>query len=1399
MRACLHFRLEGGVYITYNETGCSSALIQLMGRRRRPHRDGLRHFYRATVHMSRAARHREVRGRDSNGRDASGWVVLFGGACVRRFALTTSALLFAITLGVRAEGGSKSPVQRDTLRSSDPRGTSVRAAGELTSRVRAAETVTRPMCGSEPASISRERIETYQARYLEMRTALEAGGAAAGRVAGTETRFDLDLVLSEVPPEALFAVARVEQYVEAQFSDPITVQLLVSFAPMDAGLLGLTNTEFVQESWPAVRDAMQADADDDDGLLQHLPTGFTVPVRYNGSLDTVTNENTVFVTRANYLAAIGSAPITGGGLMFNSNVDWNYEPGSPGPGTFDFASVLAHEIAHALGFNSGADRGSDIETMDLFRFQRSDGSGNYNPDTFAEFRTTPRLVDENAPGTDNDVNSDLIDVEFRMSDGSPFQASHFAEESPGTNLMDPRFDLEETFHPEYYRFGDIAMLDIIGFDYPAQNTNCFDAVEIFPGEVLPFTNRESAESANPPLSCGTGGQHTASMWFSFVANDTSAEISTCGSLIGQDSSFAVYAGTCGALLELACSEDGPCGGNGTVCVDGLTPGETYYVQVLARTPDDIGAYALNLTSPCPGACCLAPPQSCSDRTPADCAALGGTFAGPGTACSVDGNEDVVADACQPPSPTVQQLPASGTSLNPSNYDASDGVENLAFADDFISDGRPIDAVKWWGATLDAGPEPDGFLVSFYEPLEALDPSVAPIGVYFCAAHAVDRTTTNIAACAGGPAVDAYAIDLPDCCLVQALPDSRSGLTPATANSFEAEECAAYDLSIQAVVGAVYEPGELDPAVCEEVLTAGSASGDFWGWYTSTDENGQRVALAGELTVGDPNLLGGPWQSPPPACTARQLAFELYSRTAVGSGDLPVWDNGPATAMPAMLSQFGGSAVDAMTADDFSLAEPAAITSAAWTAEEDLGFVWDGRVRVEVYPDDGAGAPDESGGPAVSGWIPDNFGTVARAELSPGEFRYEVRDIDVALAAGDWWIGLAPGAAPESTGETHVRAARVQTTETPLFGAEAHLRHPDQAITTFVPWSSVLMLGEMLDASFELRTTPLIDCNCNGVPDAEDLLLETSLDCNANDTPDECEPDCNRNGTPDDCDIANLASDDCQPNGIPDECDLLLGDGTDNNGNAVPDECECGDVAGVVRLDSGIEYNRYLRIDPGNAGRHVAIRVIPLDLGTLNGRPEMFGAFRGEPRWVGDPLTLESGETGALLTCEPICRDWTGVSELNIFGPAVVPESAYRIDVANCTCDPGDVRNYVAPVEVTTPFWADIVFPFDEDDITAQPDINDILAVVDAFLGTGLGQPRAQLSPDLLDYDFGVKLGDILDCVDSFLGKSYPYGGPCACPPSVTCGIGCVTDGECGEGNLCRSGQCVDRCGRCDGP
>ena len=82
-----------------------------------------------------------------------------------------------------------------------------------------------------------------------------------------------------------------------------------------------------------------------------------------------------------------------------------------------------------------------------------------------------------------------------------------------------------------------------------------------------------------------------------------------------------------------------------------------------------------------------------------------------------------------------------------------------------------------------------------------------------------------------------------------------------------------------------------------------------------------------------------------------------------------------------------------------------------------------------------------------------------------------------------------------------------------------------------------------------------DCDGDGRIDACEIGSDFSMDCNGDLIPDECqvallaEADCNDNGVLDGCEG------DCNLNGTPDDCDVANGTSLDENGDGFPDECE----------------------------------------------------------------------------------------------------------------------------------------------------------------------------------------------------------------------------------------------------
>jgi hypothetical protein len=275
----------------------------------------------------------------------------------------------------------------------------------------------------------------------------------------------IDIVFNcvSVPPEAVAALESVAVYIEQLFTDDVTVTININFAPLGPGVIGQAQSYIAgTPAWSVTRNSLVNDMDADDSVQTYLPSGSTIPVRYDYNTSTVTNEDRAYFRVAPYNAVIGYLPGLAAQITFSTNFAFDYDP-SNGVNGMCFQSVCAHEIGHVLGFGSGADwLNYDLELLDIYRFQLSDGVGNYNPDNWSEFQTTARMVDA-SPGND-DVNSDMIEIEYRMSDGSPYQASHFSQGNVYA-IMQPAFSTGQTYYPNFYQVPDRDMFDAIGWDY----------------------------------------------------------------------------------------------------------------------------------------------------------------------------------------------------------------------------------------------------------------------------------------------------------------------------------------------------------------------------------------------------------------------------------------------------------------------------------------------------------------------------------------------------------------------------------------------------------------------------------------------------------------------------------------------------------------------------------------------------------------------------------------------------------------------------------------------------------------------------------------------------------------------------------------------------------------------
>lgn len=278
-------------------------------------------------------------------------------------------------------------------------------------------------------------------------------------------------------PAALAAFQRAVDAWEAVIADPITITVDADLAPLGPGVLGQASSVTLVADYDLIRNQMVLDAADeaDDLVTAFLPTSanavFEVPVGFGLSGD-------VSATKAN-LKALGFTGLdnlfgaTDATITFSSNFNFDFD-NSDGVVGFDFETVAAHEIGHALGFisevdlvDAALDLGITVDdlapsVLDLFRFA---SSGPNDPSTLAEFTLFPRSL---VPGRDDsfDQITNLFggDTEIPLSTGSTQgdgeQASHF-KDFLGLGLFDPTLSpgVVVPIGPN-----DLRTLDLIGYE-----------------------------------------------------------------------------------------------------------------------------------------------------------------------------------------------------------------------------------------------------------------------------------------------------------------------------------------------------------------------------------------------------------------------------------------------------------------------------------------------------------------------------------------------------------------------------------------------------------------------------------------------------------------------------------------------------------------------------------------------------------------------------------------------------------------------------------------------------------------------------------------------------------------------------------------------------------------------
>ncbi|MBI4717282.1 MAG: hypothetical protein HY763_05720 [Planctomycetes bacterium] len=326
----------------------------------------------------------------------------------------------------------------------------------------------------------------------------------------------------------------------------------------------------------------------------------------------------------------------------------------------------------------------------------------------------------------------------------------------------------------------------------------------------------------------------------------------------------------------------------------------------------------------------------------------------------------------------------------------------------------------------------------------------------------------------------------------------------------------------------------------------------------------------------------------------------------------------------------------------------------------------------------------------------------------------------------------------------------------------------------------------------------LDCNANGVPDAEDIALGTSEDCNTNGTPDECDiddassldcqpngvpdecdllpaggsDDCDVNLVPDECDLASGAGEDCQPNGILDQCDIALGTSLDVDLDEVPDECQGTPPLVPPPPDDAVK-NRYIAFTPDSGANTVAFRV-------RRAADDRIG-------WVDAPDAAGISR----LAGAPVFRVWPE-PVIRVTGCEIAPQNSYDIQ---STPDGStlSIPLTLATTDLPGLTWGDCVGALVGGSFTPPNGIVNILDVFACVLGF---QQAANVAPgtwtDVAPAcpDANTDFLDTYWVFKAFQALPYPFPSDCA----MQCN--CEEDGDCDDGlfcngdETCASGRCL---------
>ena len=209
----------------------------------------------------------------------------------------------------------------------------------------------------------------------------------------------------------------------------------------------------------------------------------------------------------------------------------------------------------------------------------------------------------------------------------------------------------------------------------------------------------------------------------------------------------------------------------------------------------------------------------------------------------------------------------------------------AVADDFISDGRPITAIRWWGSYFDTANEPkkdpdtggyipteeEGFLLSFFDKDAANGIPDNLAGSYLAP---IDNVVVEPTGMIGWDEhrIWQYEVALENTFLHHAGP-------LATPESFNEEAGVEYWLSVAAESG-----HKIDPVTGEEEDTGEGVDRQFWGWHTSPEQHtffANNIPHAADVFMPGDDWEYEQWRQIDLVHGGENMAFELLTTNPDG--------------------------------------------------------------------------------------------------------------------------------------------------------------------------------------------------------------------------------------------------------------------------------------------------------------------------------------------------------------------------------------------------------------------------------------------------------------------------------------------------------------------------------------